>query len=902
MNDAFIFHGWAVAAAEQIQLYGWGKWSIYPEGAAANVGLLSLVYAVFGPDPAWFIPLNAAAHTTGAVLIYRLGIRLVDGDVGRIGGFFAASCFLIAPSALQWFGQNHKDAFVIMGILLSLDAWIAVNKDSLKVEWKIFSFYVIQALVGLLIIALMRPYFVGVVVVGFFISFFVTSIWWSRMSIIIARLAVIFVLVLSTLALMAFNNKYDLRAGETVAVGAYSVDASMTGWWKAPTGAEMIPTFVDNYLKRASELRRHFIDYGRFSEAGSNIDADRQPDNAFAVLSYLPRALVVGLFSPFPSAWLERLSPPRVVGALETAGFYLAFIGTVVMFARHRSRALFSGIVFCLVLMVVLAYVHPNIGTLYRQRFGLRMFFYLIGCLGWTSFFLSWPSHLMMFRAIYNRNRSGLNRLFSAKLRPEGFIRSSAALALITVVGYVGFFFRDILIVSILGLGDQTDLFFVAMAIPMLFVTCVVVPIGDSAVSPFATTQGSSSAERVALLQYTLGHSFILVLGVSSAIFIAAPWILEIMLQHATIGDLARACSYTRWMTLIVLLSAWTVVGNAMLNSLGKVREAALGQLIAPIATLSLLLLAPNDYLLAFCVAGMLLGALGNALLVSAVLYANGFPLLPRFSSISSTLAIQKLYWGMLIISLHPTIAVPMNYAFASSVEQGSLSGWALMSKMTTLISGLVGILVSSIILPRMAFKSVISKVAEHQAYAQMGYVGAISVWWAVLFMGVGFILVEPIAQGLLWDKLGETVTTEIVAVIRVGLLQIPIVIVAAFINKMVVTKGGGRYVLVAALVGLIGNFLTNCFFVPKLGLLGVALGSLFGGVLSLFILMVYARRLTHSSGYRPSSVYALVGWLAMIAICVGLQFNIVASLCIGLIIFGVAGRRQWLQLQQYQR
>ena len=167
----------------------------------------------------------------------------------------------------------------------------------------------------------------------------------------------------------------------------------------------MIPGFVDNYLKRASELRRHFIDHSRFSGAGSDIDSDRQPDSASAVLTYLPRALIVGLFSPFPSTWLEKLSPPRLIGTAETVCFYLAFIGILIVVVRYRSRPLFAGIVFCSVLIIVLAYVHPNVGTLYRQRFGLRMFFNLIGCLGWTSLLVSWPPQLLMLRSIYNRKK-----------------------------------------------------------------------------------------------------------------------------------------------------------------------------------------------------------------------------------------------------------------------------------------------------------------------------------------------------------------------------------------------------------------------------------------------------------------------------------------------------------------
>lgn len=60
--------------------------------------------------------------------------RLVGGDVGKLGGLLAAICFLVSPSALQWYGQNHKDAFSIVGLLLVPVAWLAIYDDQYFVE------------------------------------------------------------------------------------------------------------------------------------------------------------------------------------------------------------------------------------------------------------------------------------------------------------------------------------------------------------------------------------------------------------------------------------------------------------------------------------------------------------------------------------------------------------------------------------------------------------------------------------------------------------------------------------------------------------------------------------------------------------------------------------------------
>jgi hypothetical protein len=172
MNDAIVFHNMAVDIAQRIHTAGWSEWRIYPLGASANVGLLSALYALLGPDPAWFIPFNAAAHATGALLIYRIGTRLVEGDIGKLGGLLAAICFLVFPSALQWYGQNHKDAFANVGLLLVLDAWLEMHDEQFRIRFRNVLGIMMAAFSGAALLGLVRPYYVLILVFGFLLGFF----------------------------------------------------------------------------------------------------------------------------------------------------------------------------------------------------------------------------------------------------------------------------------------------------------------------------------------------------------------------------------------------------------------------------------------------------------------------------------------------------------------------------------------------------------------------------------------------------------------------------------------------------------------------------------------------------------------------------------------------------------
>ena len=200
MDDAIVFHNMAVEIAQRIHSTGWSEWKIYPHGASANVGLLALLYALLSPDPAWFIPFNAAAHATGALLIYRLGTRLVSGDIGQAGGLITGILFLIFPSALQWYGQNHKDAFAIAGLLIVLDAWLKLHDDKFCNRFRSNLRVFLQLLIGTLLLGLVRPYFVMVMTLGFLVSFLTASLWRTKIHLITTRLGFVVTLVFLAMA------------------------------------------------------------------------------------------------------------------------------------------------------------------------------------------------------------------------------------------------------------------------------------------------------------------------------------------------------------------------------------------------------------------------------------------------------------------------------------------------------------------------------------------------------------------------------------------------------------------------------------------------------------------------------------------------------------------------------
>ena len=893
MNDAIVFHNMAVEIAHRIHVSGWTEWRLYPQGASANVGVLSALYSLLGPDPAWFIPFNAAAHATGALLIYRIGSGLADSDVGKLGGLLAGICFLVFPSGLQWYGQNHKDAFSIVGSLLVLSAWLTMHDQRFRVDWQNMWKVLVAAISGAVLLGLVRPYYVLVIVVSFVASFLVSSIWSSS----IRQIAVRFMFIVLLAALAAGFARVGTAVGvygenpSTLNIGAYSAFSSKQFEWKA---SETVPEILDRTVRRASELRAHFLFFGRSVAAGSEIDGDRLPDTAWKAIAYFPRALVVGLFAPFPSTWGERVTLPRLIGAMETACWYLVFLGAVVAVVRHKSRKLLAGAVFCAVLITMLAYIHPNVGTLYRQRFGLWHFFMLIGCIGWVSLL---RSHLMQSSSLDSSSAHAtvLDKENQAMSSPsERMAGSGAVVMLITLTCYLGFFARDLLLTGQLGLGSELDAFFSAAMIPMFFVSCLAMPLGDAMVLPFIAARASVSHERERLLQGTLGFALLLLVSAMCFVLVCASWLVTLVLHTASEESLTIAASILRWFAPIIALSAWTVIGNAALNSLGKPRVTAMAQLVVPFVTLLALVLAPSGRIMDASIAGMLVGTLINAGIVFWRLRASGLTLLPTRACFAATVEVRLLYWPLVAAAILPAALVPMNYAFASAVTAGTVAAWAFASKIVILFSGLASVGATAVVLPQIAHRLILTRGGGVSQDANR--LIAIGVWLGGVLMLGGFVFAEPLVASLLGKHLSASQIGDLAGIVEIGLMQIPIVIVGALANKLTIALGRTSRVMVASMVAFAGNLAINLVLVPHIGVMGVAIGALIGGVLSVVILLTGTYR---QIGLAPREIMvAIACWIAWVAVCVGLLSTSLAALVAAGIALGTMARLQWIILQ----
>lgn len=590
-HDAIVFHDMAVAMADRILASGWGEWDLIPgNGITANVGILAAVYAIFGADPVWFIPLNAGFHALGALLVLRLGTYIMPGKSGLIAGGVTAFLFLVFPSALVWYGQNHKDAFLIAGYLLMLVAIVAALE---RTTWKgLLGDAFVMSLGGALV-AIMRPHMLMVYAVAFAFVLLILICWHfvrrSRTTLLAFRNGLIMlgvVLVANSMA-PTHHGLIDIE----ISVG--TPHRMVVDWHWDNTG--LLPVVMENKLKQASFIRAHFVDAGKSVGAGSIIDGDMLPTNAFEMLAYLPRALWVGLFAPFPDTWMERPTLPRVIGAIETLIFYLAAAGILIILWRRPSIPLVACLVVSALVLTVLSYTSPNLGTLHRIRYGPWFVFMLSGVCGWI-WLVGKATHLLR---IAHATRDGghgntppagqSTSAINLGVSGRGAVGAGVMVSLVSLIGAFGLLVRDLLLINLSGFGTSLDSFYLAMMIPMLLVSILALPLGDALTA--ALHRMKERKDIQSLLSTTSGAS-LFSFGLLAVIVLAAAS--PIYRNFVANGDVSQVVMLIPISLLLFMFSGLVVTGNSLLNSLGKPALAAAAQLVVPLVAVGAILVAPE--------------------------------------------------------------------------------------------------------------------------------------------------------------------------------------------------------------------------------------------------------------------------------------------------------------------
>lgn len=370
-GDWIEYHLAAVDLATLMQ-QGWQVWELRPQGNAP-IGITAAAYFITGVKEPWVVlPLNAGMFALAAVSLYGIYTSFATKRLA----FLAILPFVMFPSAALIYGQIHKDVFSIAGTLLIVFVWVQFVQRA-ESGWRGVLGRVMLTALACLLVWIVRPYLVQpLMAASVLAALLLVSMtgrgrgvaWWCG--------------ILLCLLVQAGFNQLPSASSVPVAAPVAPVAPAAPALPMPPA-----PTYLDRAVSKIDSTRVGFIGS---AQAGSNIDTDVRFGSLADLLSYVPRALQVGLLAPFPSMWVGKgvssgSGAMRFISGTEMVVSYVLLIGVgLLLYGLKVNRpAVLVAILIALVLILVLALVVCNVGALYRMRYGSWQLLNGLGVIGW---------------------------------------------------------------------------------------------------------------------------------------------------------------------------------------------------------------------------------------------------------------------------------------------------------------------------------------------------------------------------------------------------------------------------------------------------------------------------------------------------------------------------------------
>ena len=271
-------------------------------------------------------PVNLLYYLSILVLTYFVGAFTFSPSVGRV----AAVVVALWPSLLIFTTQLLRDPLFIAAFLLLLLILLICIKQALSFKQAVICSASGIAAVFLIILvrSTMWEVIVATVLLAVLLCFAVQI---STRKFDVRRTIVMFVICLAVLTLpkiMSVRRVTDRAQRPSTVKSFEGLPAAAAPWTKAS--------------RQIGWARHLFIT--RYAQAGSNLDTDVEIRNFRDVILYLPRAVQIGFFAPFPSMWFSKGVEVGLIGRLvigaEMLALYLIMVLAAVGLIHERRRLL----------------------------------------------------------------------------------------------------------------------------------------------------------------------------------------------------------------------------------------------------------------------------------------------------------------------------------------------------------------------------------------------------------------------------------------------------------------------------------------------------------------------------------------------------------------------------------
>ena len=363
--------------AEEWQSNGFRAW--LNAKAPLHSRLHSLSFATFGKLLGHNIlaaePLNLFYYLAILICIYLLGREVFNAQTG----FIAAVITGLWPSFLVYSTQLLRDPLSILCLLGLIFVLVLVLSRELAVRAGI-AIGIAGALLATLL-WLARGNMWNIVLVALTITFVMCAYRMIREKRFMTGNALVLLLVIAAALLVPARLESTTLPGVRPPLTPLAIPTA-----SQPGAREAVWITV---LRDLSTRRAGFRSY---KSRGSDIDPDVQFRSVDQIVRFIPRALVIGFFAPFPKMWVEAGSfgrATRILSGVETLAMYFLYVAVALcVWKERRNRKMWLLFLVATIGMLALGLVVVNAGALFRLRYVFWILMIIIASRGLHGFTL----------------------------------------------------------------------------------------------------------------------------------------------------------------------------------------------------------------------------------------------------------------------------------------------------------------------------------------------------------------------------------------------------------------------------------------------------------------------------------------------------------------------------------
>jgi 4-amino-4-deoxy-L-arabinose transferase-like glycosyltransferase len=303
-------------------------------GAWGMLYLVAIVYQFVGENRFAIQLINASVGAAAAVAIYYSAQTLFSNTrVSRVAAILVA----FFPSLILWSSQALKDGLIILALALAILATLRLM-EKVTASWVVVLAGCLFALLSL----------------RFYIFYMMT-----------AAVVGSFILGSKTMNRRSVSERF-------VSSGAIGLACTWLGVLRA--AGTQFQRFGDLAVIQQSRIDQ--------ANAGSGFGKDVDVSTTEGALTAIPIGLVYLLFAPFPwdiATLRQSITLPEML--IWWASFPLLVLGLWYAL-RHRLRQVAPVVIFTTMLTLVYSVFQGNVGTAYRQRSQLLIFYFIFVAVG----------------------------------------------------------------------------------------------------------------------------------------------------------------------------------------------------------------------------------------------------------------------------------------------------------------------------------------------------------------------------------------------------------------------------------------------------------------------------------------------------------------------------------------